>query len=598
MTDTLDPTLQGVTADDTARAGRRAAIILVPILFVVVFLLANAAMGKQRSIAEENARPAVSQELDATTAAAIEAALPEGTSEAKQAAIREAVAKELNARPGPPGGGDNSNQNRGGGALGGVFMVFLIISLVAIATGIWRLLAERAPGFVRVANTVALPLMLLTGLSTAGLAVVALQEQPEERRRPFNTLAVFADIARQEDVRLSVRTQGETRPRVEIDLVPEVAGKIVFVSPNFIDGGIIRRGETLVRIDPSDFEVAVVSAEANLANAQQALTREIAEGQIAMADLAELEIDTPTTLAMREPQRQQAEAAVKAAEAELRRANLQLQRTNVRAPFAGRVRSKSSDIGQFVSPGTPLGRIFSTDSIEVRLPLTDADLAKIDLPIAFVADDMASAPRVTLSTTLSGQRREWDARIVRTDATYDTQSRALFAIAEVVDPFGAGADGGVVLAPGLFVDAEVEGRAIEGAIVLPRDGLRPQNEVYVVDTEGKAEIRTAQVIDTTPERAILRPGVIDAGEIVIVSPMERSRIESPLRVLDINNPQTVLVEPPRPAWMGGDDEGDDENGADRSRNREESDSSGSASSGDGGSPSTGTSAESSSDSGD
>jgi RND family efflux transporter MFP subunit len=542
----------------------RAALILIPLFFVAVMFLVMSAQGKQASIAAENNRAEVSQELDATTAAAIEAALPEGTSDEKQAAIKDAVAKELNARPGPQG---NNQSEQGGGMLGLFFMLFFIASLLTIVSGIWRLLSQRAPGFVRVTNTITTPLMFLFGLSAAGLAIVALQEEPEEKRRPFNTLAVMADFARQEDVRLSVTTQGEVRPRVQINLVPEVGGKIVYVSPNFIDGGIIRKGETLIRIDPSDYEVSVISAEANLANAQQALTREIAEGEIARADLAELSPGgTPSPLALRQPQRQQAEAAVKASEAELRRANLQLERTSVRAPFDGRVSSKSSDIGQFVSPGFQLGEIFSTDSIEVRLPLTDADLAKIDLPIAFVAKDLATAPKVTLSTTLSGERREWEARIVRTDATYDTQTRALFAIAEVIDPFGRGAKDGVPLAPGLFVDAEVEGRAIEGAVVLPRDGLRPRNEVYVVDTEGNAEIRTASVIDTDATRAVLRGGVIAPGEIVIVSPMERSRIETPLKVLDVNNPKTVLVEPPKPDWMKR-----EEAGADKSRDRESTD---------------------------
>jgi|GEM_PF-38792 len=563
-----DPDTPHVTEDSTGRAGSRAALVLVPIFFILVAFFAISAQNKHRSVVAENARPDIVQELDAPTAAAIEAALPAGTSEAKRAAIKDAVAEELNKRPGPPGG---AKKDEGGGALSGLFLVFLLFSILTIVTGIWRMLSERAPGFVRGINTIALPVMFLSGLSVLGLAVVALQEKPEEKRRPFNTLAVMADYARQEDVRLTVNTQGEVRPRVEIDLVPEVGGKIVYVSPNFVDGGIIRKGETLIRIDPSDFEVSVVSAEANLANAQQALTREVAEGQIAREDLIELGVSAPTTLALREPQRQQAEAAVKAAQAELRRANLQLGRTSVRAPFAGRVRSKSSDIGQFVSPGAPLGRIFSTDSIEVRLPLTDADLSKIDLPIAFVAESLDTAPRVTLSTTLSGQRREWDARIVRTDATYDTQTRALFAIAEVIDPFGDGAKDGVPLAPGLFVDARIEGRAIEGAVVLPRDALRPQNEVYVVDDEGNAEIRVASVIDTTPDKAVLRAGVVKPGEVVIVSPMERSRIATPLKVLDVNNPQTVLIEPPKPDWMKRMEGGGDNDGANTSRNRDNTD---------------------------
>jgi len=142
---------------------------------------------------------------------------------------------------------------------------------------------------------------------------------------------------------LTVETQGEARPRTEIDLVPEVGGKVVYVSPNFIEGGLFRKGETLYRIDDRDYKVAVIRAESGVAQAEQALVREIAEGEIARRDFEELGQGEPTALALRQPQRQQAEAALQAAKAELEAANLQLTRTYVNAPFNGRVRAKNSD---------------------------------------------------------------------------------------------------------------------------------------------------------------------------------------------------------------------------------------------------------------
>jgi len=115
--------------------------------------------------------------------------------------------------------------------------------------------------------------------------------------------------------------------------------------------------------------------------------------------------------------------------------------------------------------------------------------------------------------------------------------------------YGKGiSDGGMPLAPGLFVQAEIAGKTFEDVIVLPRDGLRPEDKVYVVDDKGKAEIRDAVVIDTSSERAVLESGV-SAGEIVILSPMEKSRVNLTLKVLDVNDPTIVLVDPPKPDWM-------------------------------------------------
>lgn len=408
---------------------------------------------------------------------------------------------------------------------------------------------ERQGSLLRKVLVVAVPLLIIAGFIVGTKIFISLTTEPKEKKRNFNTLAVIADYAKLEDVQLKVRTQGEARPQVEIDLVPEVGGKIVYVSPNFIEGGIFKKGETLLRIEDADFKVAVIRAEAGVAQAQQVLVREQAEGEIARKDYAELGRGEPSPLALREPQQAQARASLQAAQAELDAAKLNLSRTSVRAPFSGRVRTKASDIGQYVTPGSRLGLIFSTNVVEVRLPLSDSQLAKLDLPLAFVATDRASAPAVDLNALVAGKIRHWDGRIMRTDAAYDTSTRALFAIAEVFDPYGKGASvDGVPLAPGLFVDADIDGKAFESVITFPRDGLRPQDEVYIVDDQGKAEIRQVQVLDASPNRAVVTDGV-SVGELVVLSPMERSRVEMTLKVLDVNDPETVLVDPPKPEWL-------------------------------------------------
>lgn len=408
---------------------------------------------------------------------------------------------------------------------------------------------ERSGGVLRKVLVITIPILIIVGFVVATSVYIALTKEPKEKKRSFNTLAVIADYAKVQDVQLSVRTQGEARPQIEIDLVPQVGGKIVYVSPNFVEGGIFKKGETLVRVEDADFKVAVIRAEAGVAQAQQVLVREKAEGEIARQDYAELGRGEPTPLALREPQQAQAQAALRAAEADLQASKLNLSRTEVKAPFSGRVRSKASDIGQFVAPGSRLGRVFSKDIVEVRLALSDDQLAKLDLPLAYVAKDRASAPKVDLSARVAGQTRHWDGRIMRTDSAYDTQTRALFAIAEVFDPYGAGAsDDGVPLAPGLFVDADIAGKSFENVIVIPRDGLRPQDEVYIVDDKGKAEIRKVSVLDSEADRAVLTGG-IEAGELVVLSPMERSRVEMTLKVLDVRDPENVLVDPPKPEWM-------------------------------------------------
>jgi len=421
---------------------------------------------------------------------------------------------------------------------------------------------EKSSGLGRKFLMAIIVVLILAVFIAATKFIIEANQKPKERRRAFNTLAVFADYAVEDNVQLSIKTQGEARPQTEIDFVPQLGGKIVYVSPNFIEGGVFRKGEVLIRIEDADYKVAMIRAEANVAQAQQALVREVAEGEIARQDYAELGNGNASALALREPQRKQAEASLQATMAELEGAKLQLTRTEVRAPFSGRVRTKNSDLGQFVGPGFVLGRIFSTDIVEVRLPLTDDNLSKLDLPIAYVASSRATAPVVRLSATIAGQEQVWEGRIMRTDPVYDTQTRALFVTAEVFDPYGKGvSNNNIPLAPGLFVDATLEGKKFENVIILPRDGLRPEDEVYVVNDKGKVDVRQAQVLDTDVNRAVISAGV-EAGELVVLSPLSKNRISITLKVLDINDPEKVLVDPPKPEWQkkaesGGDAKADD-----------------------------------------
>ncbi len=447
-----------------------------------------------------------------------------------------------------------------------ILKLYLFLAVVMIGLAIWFVF-DNPPSWVKYLQGIVSGLLIILVFVMVGLVAINVLKKPKEKKRSFNTLAVVADYAKLEDIQLAVRTQGEARPQIEIDLVPQVGGLIVYVSPNFVEGGIFRKGETLLRVEDADFKVAVIRAEANVAQAEQVLVREQAEGEIARQDYEELGRGEPSPLALREPQKAQARASLQAAKADLESTKLNLSRTSVKAPFSGRVRTKASDIGQFVTPGSRLARVFSTDVVEVRLALSDDQLSKLDLPLAFFAKDRASAPKVDLSARVAGKTRHWNGRIMRTDSTYDTQTRALFAIAEVFDPYNKGAsEDGVPLAPGLFVDADIAGKSFEGVIVIPRDGLRPQDEVYIVDDQGKAEVRKVTVLDTSPERALLTGGV-EVGELVVLSPMERSRVEMTLKVLDVNNPETVLVDPPKPDWMKKEKSEETEGDKDKKRRR-------------------------------
>lgn len=378
---------------------------------------------------------------------------------------------------------------------------------------------------------IVLPVGVILAFVAAFVVMQITAPQPERvdpRPRP---VAVFAAPIERTDVVLHVDTQGEVSPLIQIDLVPQVSGRITYVNPNFIEGGFFQAGETLIEIDDADYRLAVTRASAQVAQARQALVREEAEAELAASEWAEIGEGQASPLTLREPQMAQAQAALAAAEAQLQEARLNLQRTRISAPFDGRVRTKSADLGQYVGPGARLGQVFATDAVQIRLPLTNSQLSMLNIPVAFQASEDNPGPNVTLSAELAGMRREWQAQLVRTDSTIDPQTRVLYAIAVVNDPYGEAAEeNGSPLPVGLFVDAEVEGRTVQDAYVMPRSALRGTDTVYVAEAGGTLVFRNISVISSSRDRLVVS-GDVHEGEMAITSPVRAASNGMRIRTL-------------------------------------------------------------------
>jgi RND family efflux transporter MFP subunit len=263
----------------------------------------------------------------------------------------------------------------------------------------------------------------------------------------------------------------------------------------------------------------VTRASALVAQRRQQLIREQAEAELAREEWEAIGEGEASALTLREPQMAEAQAQLAAAEASLAEARLNLSRTRISAPFDGRVRSKNADIGQFVGPGARIGRVFATERVEVRLPLTNSELATLNMPLAFQASETNPGPQVILSASLGGSEHRWTGRVVRTDSAIDPQTRTMSAIVEVFDPYGAAAEQtGSPLAVGLFVNAEIAGRAIDYAYALPRSALRGASDVYVAERDGTLSVRQVTVANANPQRVVITSGV-SAGDRVVVSPL-------------------------------------------------------------------------------
>jgi RND family efflux transporter MFP subunit len=367
------------------------------------------------------------------------------------------------------------------------------------------------------------PVLVLVAGIVIVQVLVAAKPDPEKNEDETRLISLYVDEVKSEIVTISVKTQGEVRPKTEIDLIPQVSGRIVAMSENFNEGAEFAPDSMLMKIDDADYQVAVVRAEALVAEAQTALERELATAKIKEDEWAnDRQTQEPTRFALNLTQVAGAEANLRSARADLKKARLDLDRTEIRVPFYGRVRERNVGIGQYVSAGTKMGRVFSIDTVEVRLPLTDAQLVELNLPMGFMANDPEDAPGVNFRATLGNREYNWQGHIVRIDAAVDQSTRLIYATAEVADPYGLGATDGMPMAVGMFVGAEIEGVNEQSAYVMPRLALRNHDKVYVINAENRLEIRTVDVLSTSEEQVLVTSGV-NPGEHVVTSTIPNAK---------------------------------------------------------------------------
>jgi len=366
------------------------------------------------------------------------------------------------------------------------------------------------------------PLLILLAAWGVFKYLTSGEEETERRRPPVVPVNVEGSRLRISDYNIVIRSQGTVRPHTEGTLIPEVSGSIVEVSGNFRDGGFFEQGDVLLTIDPVDYKTAVVVARASLAQARAVLAEEGARADQAERDWEKLGGgDDPTELVLRRPQLSQALASVASAEARLDESQRDLERTRISAPYAGRILSQNVDFGQYVTPGTVLARIYAVDYAEIRLPLADRQIAHLELPERYRGESGSAADGlgVVIKAIVGGTEYRWDGRIVRAEGAIDTQSRQLFVVAQVDDPYGRGPGDRPPLKVGQFVEAEIEGRALEDVFVIPRTALRENQYLLIIDRENKIDRRTVDVVWSDGDEIVVRENLTQ-GEVLCVSAIQ------------------------------------------------------------------------------
>ncbi|MFC5051736.1 efflux RND transporter periplasmic adaptor subunit [Rubritalea spongiae] len=339
------------------------------------------------------------------------------------------------------------------------------------------------------------------------------------------------------DFPILLESHGIVQPPSITSLTPQVSGIITKISPHFENGSFIEAGEVLLELDPSDFQSQISSAQAALARAEAVLVQEKARAAQALRNWQDIGFDDkPNDLVLRKPQLKEAEASVAAQKAELERAQRNLERTKIKAPYTGRVRSRDIGLGQTVGTGTKLGEVYATSYAEVRLPLSIRQLSQIDInEIDF--DHI----QVELKDAINPDNdSHWSAKIVRIEGELDPNSRELFVVARVEDPFGMmQKDRKVPLRMNQPVTAFIEANTLKNVVEIPRSALYGKDEIIIIK-DNLIHRQTINIVWSTLESVITDNHELDQA-LLSTTKLPYAPEGSPVRIIE---PTVTLTKSP------------------------------------------------------
>jgi len=374
------------------------------------------------------------------------------------------------------------------------------------------------------------PVLLVLGAIMLAILMSALKPEPLKAEEPEAALAVKTQILNRTEVTLSVESQGTVRPRTRTTLISEVSGTVLEVSDYFIVGGSFDAGDMLMRLDPTDHEVALQRAKAQLISANALLELEKARAVQAKKEwemTGRPEADAPL-LALLKPYLAEAEANILQAKAQLKQAELKLQRATIRAPYAGMVSLKSVDVGQYVTTGSRLGETFAIDFVEVRLPLTEKDLSQMEA-MSFQNSDAVNT--VALSGSANGNPASWSALIVRSEGVVNELNRSQYVVARISNPYKLNQTLTASTPPllvGTFVTAKLKGKTLDNVFKVPRSALLQGSKVAVVDDMQRLQINSVNVVFSDEDYYYVSTGLKKDAEVIVSAigtPIEGQKLE-------------------------------------------------------------------------
>lgn len=349
-----------------------------------------------------------------------------------------------------------------------------------------------------------LPFLIVLVVLLALMAVMKSMKPVIEKKAEEVVIPMVQTIQlKPQDYLIPIISEGIVKPKAIVNLTAEVSGKITKISDAFANSGSFKKGDLLIQIDPSDFQLAITKAQANVSSQQANLELQQAKSDLAQKDWKKYgKKGKPSSLNLNLPQVKSAQAALAGAQADLKLAKRNLDKTQLLAPYDGVVLQRTVNIGQFVNVGTQIGQIASAEVAEVRVSLSDEQ-------ISFIQKNNSS-DQVTISSLEIGNTT-WNGHIVNIESQRDARTLLNTAIINVPNPL---TQNNIPLRFNSYVNIELKGNTLKNVFALSRNYIQLGDKVKVLDSDSKLQYRELEIAYSDSEFLYIKKGIKLNDEII------------------------------------------------------------------------------------
>lgn len=350
--------------------------------------------------------------------------------------------------------------------------------------------------------------LIILAAGIGGMAMIKASADEKAEKEEIDTRpTVSVQNAEKIDHNVILTSNGEVRPAESTAISAQVSGEVLSWHPNFVEGGLVKRGDVLFTIEADQYEAAVLQAESEVSRAQATLIEEQARADVAKREAINLPATKVTDLYLRKPQLLSAQAGLKSAQSRLKIAQRDLDNTQVTAPYDALIISRDIGVGQFVNKGVQVARLHNIERAEVVFPI-----AGFDAP--FLPETILNTPVTVISRGLNKTQRQ--GIIARDTGRVDQATRMTHLVVEIQDPYSLTTDAPKIKF-GTYVEVAFNGQTINGVFKVPQS-LVTKRAIWVLDDNNQMVSKPVNVVREEGVYFYIDQGITRNDRIVMTLP--------------------------------------------------------------------------------